>query len=131
MFCVVSFSRCRRRILSVDAIRQFLRSHPSAAGVREQAESDAAVLAQVLGPSWEAVAGRLVQRITGDANLDVFRSIVVKLLIARKTATLRKSDVMEAAAAEIGAVPTSLYTRVMKDLCEWKSGAWELKTGLE
>lgn len=120
-----------RRILSVDAARQFLRSHPSAAGVRDHAEADPAVLAQALGPAWEAVAGRLVLRVTGDANLDPFRSFVVKLLVARKTATLRKADVMEAAAAELGAVPAGLYTRVMKELCEWKAGAWELKTGLE
>lgn len=36
----------RRKIVSVDALRQFLRTHPSAAGVREQAEADPAVLAQ-------------------------------------------------------------------------------------
>lgn len=52
-------------------------------------------------------------------------------LLADK-ATLRKADVMAAAAAAgLGTPPESHYQRVMKELCRNNGGHWAVKTDAE
>ena len=121
--------------VSAAAVRDLLRLSPAAAGVRGAQDLSDEQLAQGLGPGWVAVAGRLVSSTTGDGVADPLRAKVVALLRAKAAAgdgapSLRKQDVAAVAAGELGAGPSSLYTRVMRSLCDSTAGGvWVLRAG--
>lgn len=73
----------------------------------------------------------LVLRQLGEATLDPFRSLVLKLMSERRG--WKKAELQAEAVAALGAeVPTSVYNKVLKELCVTKSGGeWQLKTGNE
>jgi hypothetical protein len=122
-------------LVAASHVRDLLRMSPAAAGVRGAVDLSDAQLAQALGPGWHAVAGRLVASTTGDGVLDPLRAKVVALLKAKADAgdtapSVRKQDVAQVAAWELQGAPASLYTRVMRALCDSASGGlWVLRAG--
>ena len=70
----------------------------------------------------------LVLRQLGEATLDPFRSLVLKLMSERRG--WKKAELQAEAVAALGAeVPTSVYNKVLKELCVTKSGGeWQLKS---
>ena len=123
-------------LVSAGAVRDLLRLSPAAAGVRGATELSDEQLAQGLGSGWVAIQGRLVASTTGDAVADPVRAKVVALLKAKAAAgdgappSLRKQDVTAVAGGELGAGPSSLYTRVMRSLCDSTAGGvWVLRAG--
>jgi hypothetical protein len=122
-------------LVSAGAVRDLLRMSPAAAGVRGATELSDEQLAQGLGPGWVAIQGRLVASTTGDAMTDALRAKVVALLKAKASAgegapSVRKQDVTAVAGGELGAGPSSLYSRVMRGLCDSSTGGvWVLRAG--
>jgi DNA-directed RNA polymerase-3 subunit RPC5 len=65
----------------------------------------------------------------GDKNLDPFRGFLLKMLRTRGR-TVRRTDVMEGAAAALGAAPIqSVYQRCLSDLCVSRGSTWVMKSG--
>ena len=61
----------------------------------------------------------------GDKGIDDFRNLLLSML--REKESLRRAEIMEAARNAGMSVPDSLYSRVVKDICQSKGSNWSLK----
>lgn len=83
----------------------------------------------VLGGNVASVDGACALISIGDRTLDPFRGFLLKLLRTRGR-TVRRTDVMEGAAAALGAAPSqSVYMRCLGDLCVSRGSTWVMKSG--
>tara|TARA_B110000977_G_scaffold26996_1_gene33890 strand:- start:12997 stop:14898 length:1902 start_codon:yes stop_codon:yes gene_type:complete len=85
----------------------------------------------ILGPNVVAIDGLCCLKTIRDASIDPFREFLLSLLRKRGRA-VRRTDVMEGAAAALGAAPTNaVYTKCLSDLCVSRGSTWVMKTGNE
>ena len=83
----------------------------------------------VLGGNVVSVDGACALLSIGDRALDPFRGFLLKMLRTRGR-TVRRTDVMEGAAAALGVAPSnSVYMRCLGDLCISRGSTWVMKTG--
>ena len=83
----------------------------------------------VLGPNVVSVDGACALRSIGDPAVDPFRDFLLKLL-RRRSRAVRRTDVMEGAAAALGVAPSNaVYMRCLSDLCVSRGSTWVMKTG--
>ena len=65
-----------------------------------------------------------------DVAVNPFRKLVLDFLSRKKT--LKKAEIMAEATRVLGGeVPTSVYNKVLKELCVVKGGEWSMRTGNE
>jgi len=82
-----------------------------------------------LGANVVSVDGACALRATGDEAVDPFRDFLLKLL-RRRSRAVRRTDVMEGAAAALGVAPSNaVYMRCLSDLCVSRGSTWVMKTG--
>ena len=82
-----------------------------------------------LGKNVVSVDGACALRAVGDPAVDPFRDFLLKLLRKRSRA-VRRTDVMEGAAAALGVAPSNaVYMRCLSDLCVSRGSTWVMKTG--
>jgi DNA-directed RNA polymerase-3 subunit RPC5 len=82
-----------------------------------------------LGKNVVSVDGACALRSVGDPAVDPFRDFLLKLLRKRSRA-VRRTDVMEGAAAALGVAPSNaVYMRCLSDLCVSRGSTWVMKTG--
>ena len=82
-----------------------------------------------LGKNGVSVAGACALRAVGDPAVDPFRDFLLKLL-RRRSRAVRRTDVMEGAAAALGVAPSNaVYMRCLSDLCVSRGSTWVMKTG--
>ena len=87
------------------------------------------VLLGALGKNVVSVDGACALRSVGDPAVDPFRDFLLKLLRKRSRA-VRRTDVMEGAAAALGVAPSNaVYMRCLSDLCVSRGSTWVMKTG--
>lgn len=83
----------------------------------------------VLGGNVVSIDGACALLSIGDRALDPFRGFLLKMLRTRGR-TVRRTDVMEGAAAALGVAPSnSVYMRCLGDLCISRGSTWVMKTG--
>lgn len=83
----------------------------------------------VLGGNVVSIDGACALHAIGDPALDPFRGFLLKMLRSRGR-SVRRLDVMEGAAAALGAAPThSVYMRCLGDLCVSRGSTWVLRAG--
>lgn len=81
----------------------------------------------ILGRNVCAVDGLVCLRRTGDETIDPFRGFLIGLLRKRGRA-VRRTELMEGAAAALGAAPTNaVYTKCLSDLCVSRGSTWVMK----
>ena len=82
-----------------------------------------------LGPNVVSVDGACCLKSIGDAAIDPFREFLINFL-RKRGRSVRRTDVMEGAAAALGAAPTNaVYARCLSDLCVSRGSTWVMKTG--
>ena len=82
-----------------------------------------------LGKNVVSVDGACALRAVGDPAVDPFRDFLLKLL-RRRSRAVRRTDVMEGAAAALGVAPSNaVYMRCLSDLCVSRGSTWVMKTG--
>jgi DNA-directed RNA polymerase-3 subunit RPC5 len=82
-----------------------------------------------LGADAASVDGAVCLRATGDPKSDPFRGFLIEMLRARGR-VVRRTEVMEGAAAALGAPPSNaVYMRCLGELCVSRGSTWVMKTG--
>ncbi|KAG0614812.1 hypothetical protein M758_6G205100 [Ceratodon purpureus] len=135
----------RHHVCSMQIIVQSLRdmaiertvanSNPKAAAAAvaaaKAANAPAAELTAAVNRVATSLGGVYMLTSLGNPTLDPFRDVVIALLKKMGPSTgLRKTEIMGAFKIATGRdAPTTIYQKVMKELCYTRGGAWVLKPG--
>ncbi|KAK3257285.1 hypothetical protein CYMTET_33621 [Cymbomonas tetramitiformis] len=120
-----------QRVCGVKKLRAWLREDKRAGIAAQAADSPEPELLRAAEMAGMAVVNStLILPSTGDKNSDPFRGLIIRELKLQNA--LQKPDLLEKAREELKVeISNSVYNRVLKEFCVFRSNAWVLRTGNE